>query len=52
MKVKKVWNIEPQKMLETIIKIDRENGLSAPDYGASFYVGKALNIFVRFMNNI
>jgi hypothetical protein len=30
-------------MLDTIIKIDRENGLSAPDYGvSSFYVGKSL----------
>lgn len=42
MKVRKVWNIEPQKMLDTIIEIDRENGLSAPDYGTSFYVGKSL----------
>ena len=40
--VKMVWNVEPQKMLETIIKIDRENGLSAPDYGTFFYVGKSL----------
>ena len=40
--VRKVWNIESQKMLDTIIKIDRENSLSAPDYGASFYVGKSL----------
>ena len=42
MRVKKVWNIKPQKMLDTIIKIDRENGLATPDYGASFYVGKSL----------
>jgi hypothetical protein len=42
LKVKMTWNIEPQKMLDTIIKIDRENGLSAPDDGASFYVGKSL----------
>lgn len=40
--VKKVWNIEPQKMLDTIIKMDREQGYSAPDYGASFYIGKPL----------
>jgi len=42
LKVKTTWNIEPQKMLDTIIKIDRENGFSAPDDGASFYVGKSL----------
>jgi hypothetical protein len=36
------WNVEPQKMLDTIIKIDKEQGYSAPDYGASFYVGKSL----------
>ena len=42
LKVKMTWNIEPQKMLDTIIKIDRENGFSAPDDGASFYVGKSL----------
>jgi hypothetical protein len=40
--VRKIWNVEPQKMLDTIIKMDRENGLSAPDYGAYFYVGKSL----------
>lgn len=42
LKVKMTWNVEPQKMLDTIIKIDRENGFSAPDDGASFYVGKSL----------
>jgi hypothetical protein len=36
------WNIEPQTMLDTIIKMDKEQGYSAPDYGASFYVGKSL----------
>ena len=36
------WNVEPQKMLDTIIKMDKEQGYSAPDYGASFYVGKSL----------
>ena len=41
-KVKMTWNVEPQKMLDTIIKMDREQGLSAPDDGASFYVGKSL----------
>ena len=42
MKVFKIWNIPPQKMLDTIIKMDREQGYSAPDYGASFYIGKSL----------
>jgi hypothetical protein len=42
LKVKMTWNVEPQKMLDTIIKIDRENGFSAPDDGVSFYVGKSL----------
>ena len=42
MKVQMIWNIKPQKMLDTIIKIDRENGFSVPDDGASFYVGKSL----------
>ena len=42
LKVKMTWNVEPQKMLDTIIKMDREQGYSAPDYGASFYVGKNL----------
>ena len=40
MKVQMIWNIKPQKMLDTIIKMDREQGYSAPD--ASFYVGKSL----------
>jgi hypothetical protein len=37
-----VWNIKDQDMLDTIIKMDREQGYSAPDYGASFYIGKSV----------
>ena len=36
-----VWNIKDQDMLDTIIRMDREQGYSAPDYGASFYIGKS-----------
>jgi len=42
LKVQMVWNVEPQKMLDTIVKMDKEQGYSAPDYGACFYVGKSL----------
>jgi hypothetical protein len=37
-----VWNIKDQDMLDTIIRMDREQGYSAPDYGASFYIGKSV----------
>jgi len=37
-----VWNVKDQDMLDTIIRMDREQGYSAPDYGASFYIGKSV----------
>lgn len=44
MKVKKVWNISPQKMLNEILEIDISNGLrEAEDYSPAFYIGKDLN---------
>ena len=47
MKVKKVWNIEPQKMLDYILEADRSNGLhKEEDYTPAFYVGKDLD-FIR-----
>ena len=44
MKVKKVWNIEPQKMLDYILEVDRSNGMhKSEDYSPTFYVGKSLD---------
>ena len=44
MKVKKVWNIEPQKMLDYILEIDKSNGLHKEGgYSPTFYVGKDLD---------
>ena len=44
MKVKKVWNVEPQKMLDYIIEVDRSNGLhKEEDYSPAFYLGKNLD---------
>ena len=44
MKVQKVWNIEPQKMLDYILEIDKANGLhEEEDYTPTFYIGKDLN---------
>ena len=41
MKVRKIWNIEPQKMLNYILEADRSNGLhKEEDYTPAFYVGK------------
>ena len=43
MKVKKVWNIAPQKMLDCILEADKSNGLhKEKDYSPTFYVGKSL----------
>ena len=37
------WNVEPQVMLDEILKIDKENGLhESEDYNPMFYVGKSL----------
>ena len=37
------WNVEPQKMLETILEVDKANGLhESEDYNPMFYVGKSL----------
>ena len=42
--VRKVWNIEPQKMLDYILEADRSNGLhKEEDYSPAFYVGKDLD---------
>ena len=44
MKVQKVWNIEPQKMLDYILEADKSNGLhKEEDYSATFYIGKDLD---------
>lgn len=44
MRVRKVWNIEPQKMLDYILEADRSNGLhKEEDYSPTFYIGKDLD---------
>ena len=44
MKVQKVWNIEPQKMLDYILEADRSNGMhKEEDYSPTFYIGKDVN---------
>ena len=44
MKVRKIWNIEPQVMLDEILKIDKANGLhDSGDYSPAFYIGKGLD---------
>ena len=44
MKVNKVWNIEPQKMLDYILEADKSNGLHKEgDYCPTFYIGKDLD---------
>ena len=44
MKVRKVWNIEPQVMLDEIIKIDKQCHDDPSDqYKPTFYVGKPLS---------
>jgi len=43
MKVYKIWNIEPQSMLDYILEADRSNGMhKEEDYTPAFYVGKDL----------
>ena len=47
MKVKKVWNIEPQKMLDYILESDKSNGMhNEKDYSPTFYIGKDL-VYIR-----
>ena len=42
--VRKVWNIEPQEMLDYILEADRSNGLhKEEDYSPTFYIGKDLD---------
>jgi len=42
--VRKVWNVEPQKMLDYILEADRSNGLhKQEDYSPTFYIGKDLD---------
>jgi len=44
MRVRKVWNIEPQAMLDYILEADRSNGLhKEEDYTPTFYIGKDLD---------
>ena len=44
MRVQKVWNVEPQKMLDYILEADKSNGLhKEEDYSLTFYVGKPLS---------
>lgn len=40
--VRKIWNVEPQKMLDYIIEADKSNGRDSDEYSSSFYVGKSL----------
>jgi len=42
-KVKKVWNVSPQRMLEYCIATDKENKIPDPSF---YYVGKPLS-YVR-----
>ena len=42
--VRKIWNVEPQKMLDYILEADRSNGLhKQEDYSPTFYIGKDLD---------
>ena len=42
--VRKVWNVEPQKMLDYILEVDKANGLHKEgDYSPTFYIGKDLD---------
>jgi len=52
MKVQKVWNIEPQKMLDYILQADKSNGLhKEEDYTPAFYVGKGLDYIREVYEN-
>ena len=42
--MRKLWNIEPQKMLDYILEADRSNGLhKEEDYSPTFYIGNDLD---------
>ena len=44
MKIKKVWNNEPQKMLDYILESDKSNGMhNEKDYSPTFYIGQDLD---------
>ena len=50
--VRKVWNIEPQKMLDYILEVDRSNGLhKEEDYTPAFYIGKDLDYIREVYEN-
>ena len=52
MRVRKVWNIEPQAMLDYILEADRSNGLhKEEDYSPTFYIGKDLNYIREIYEN-
>ena len=42
--VRKVWNVEPQKMLDEIIAIDKQSfDDPSEQYKPTFYIGKSLD---------
>ena len=42
--VRKVWNVEPQQMLDYILEADKSNGMHRDeDYSPTFYIGKDLD---------
>ena len=42
--VRKIWNVEPQKMLDEIIKIDKQcHDDPSEQYKPTFYIGKDLD---------
>ena len=44
MRVRKVWNIEPQVMLDYVLEADKSNGMhKEEDYSPTFYIGKDLD---------
>lgn len=52
MRVRKVWNIEPQEMLDYILEADRSNGLhKEEDYSPTFYIGKDLDYIREIYEN-
>ena len=52
MRVRKVWTIEPQEMLDYILEADRSNGLhKEEDYSPTFYIGKDLDYIREIYEN-
>ena len=42
--VRKVWNVEPQQMLDYILEADKSNGMHREeDFSPTFYIGKDLD---------